>query len=103
MKSAPVVIANLESNQRERVRIALEDRGGLAVVDIRITAELTATCGVHSPTKRGLTLHVAQLPALTAALATAEAKARELGLISANSQPSRLAGQCANPRSKPDD
>ncbi len=90
MKAAPVVVANLESYQGERVRIALEDRDGLAVVDIRITAALTATCGVHSPTKRGLTLRAAQLPALIAALATTEAKALELGLM-AKGQPQEQA------------
>ena len=42
---------------------------------------MTTTSGLYSPTKKGLSLRVEQLPALVVALVAAEAKARELGMI----------------------
>lgn len=80
---APVVIATLEKNRRERVRVALDEFEGVKLIDLRVTVEMTTTSGLYSPTKKGLALRVEQLPALVVALVAAEAKARELGLIAA--------------------
>jgi len=77
----PIVIATLEKNRRERVRVALDEFEGVKLIDLRVTVEMTTTSGLYSPTKKGLSLRVEQLPALVVALVAAEAKARELGMI----------------------
>lgn len=76
-----VVIATLEKNSRETVRVALDRYRGCDLVDVRVCVELTASSGVQTPTAKGVSLAVCRLPALVAALTAAEAKARELGLI----------------------
>ena len=77
----PVVIANLATNSRETVRVALDAYRGCELVDVRVCVELTASSGVQTPTAKGVSLAVSKLPELAAAFAAAEAKARELGLI----------------------
>jgi hypothetical protein len=79
--SAPVIIAELDKNRRERVRIALDQWQGHNLIDIRVTAQFGEAADVWAPTKKGLSMNVNMLPALLAALAEAEAKARELGLL----------------------
>lgn len=78
---SPVVIASLEKNRRERVRVALDEYEGVKLIDLRVTVEMTATSGVQTPTKKGLSLRVEMLPELVGALQAAEAKAREMGLF----------------------
>ena len=77
----PVVVALLAKNSRETVRVALDSYRGSALVDVRVCVELTATSGLLTPTGKGVSLAVAKLPELLAALTAAEAKVRELGLI----------------------
>ena len=76
------VIASLEKNRRERLRVALDRYQGVDLIDLRITVDLSASSGVQSPTKKGVALRIEQLPALRAALAEAEATARAMGLLS---------------------
>ena len=77
----PRVIANLEKNRQERLRIALDQYQGVDLIDIRVTTRMTEATDVWSPTKKGLSLRVVMLPDLIAALQRAEADARALGLI----------------------
>jgi hypothetical protein len=77
----PIVVAELPKNRRETLRVALDRYGGMDLIDIRVCVELTAACHVQTPTKKGVSLNIAQLPALRQALADAEARARELGLL----------------------
>lgn len=77
----PIIIAAFPKNRRETFRVALDQWQGVDLVDLRVTVDLTGTSGVQSPTKRGVSLNVALLPQLVAALQEAEARARELGLI----------------------
>ena len=79
--SAPVIIAELEKNRRERVRIALDQWQGHDLIDIRVTAQFGEAADIWAPTKKGLSMNVAMIPALRQALADAETRARELGLI----------------------
>jgi hypothetical protein len=79
--TGPVVIGELQKNRRERLRIALDEWQGHRLVDLRITTQLAESADVWSPTKKGVSINVAHLPALVRALTVAEAKARELGLI----------------------
>jgi hypothetical protein len=76
----PVVIGWIGTNGQERVRIALDSHRGVDFADVRICTPFTeATAPV--PTAKGVAIDIALLPNLIAALAAAEAKARELGLI----------------------
>ncbi|HEY1561279.1 MAG TPA: transcriptional coactivator p15/PC4 family protein [Caulobacteraceae bacterium] len=79
--SAPVIIAELRKNARERVRVALDQWQGHHLLDLRVTTQFTAGADVWAPTRKGLSLNVAMIPALRNALDAAEAQARALGLI----------------------
>ncbi len=79
----PIVIAVLPKNRREALRIALDHYRGANLVDLRVVVELSETSGLAIPTRKGLAVRVEMLPDLIAALAQAEAKARELGLLEA--------------------
>ena len=81
MASSPVIIASLNKNRTERLRIALDSWQGHELLDIRVTTQLSEGTDLWSPTKKGVSINVAMLPALRQALADAETKARELGLI----------------------
>jgi hypothetical protein len=79
---APLIVAELRKNTRERLRVALDEWQGNHLLDLRITTQLAETTpDVWSPTKKGVSDNVAMIPALREALADAEAKAREAGLI----------------------
>jgi hypothetical protein len=79
--SGPTVVAELVKNKRERVRVALDQWQGHDLVDIRVTAPLGDASDIFAPTKKGVSLAVARLPELIAALTAAEAEARARGLI----------------------
>jgi len=79
--SALQVIATLPKNARESVRVALDNYQGVDLIDIRVLAPFAGPAKEMAPTKKGLSMRVAQLPALQQALADAEVKARDLGLI----------------------
>lgn len=79
----PIVIAVLPKNRREALRIALDHYRGTNLVDLRVVVELSEASGLATPTRKGLAVRVEMLPDLIAALAQAEAKARELGLLEA--------------------
>ena len=80
-QSQSVVVATVAKNNRETVHVALRRFDGLDLVDVRVWTKPTSALGRPLPTTKGVSLSVRRLPALVAALAAAEAKARELGLI----------------------
>jgi hypothetical protein len=77
----PVIVARLTKNRREQLRIALDRYQGIDLIDLRVTVNLTETSSVQTPTKKGLSLQIGQLPGLIEALQAAQARAVELGLI----------------------
>ena len=79
-------------DHRAHVRVDLGEHKGHPLVNIRIWE--TGADGIDRPTVRGVALAIRKLPELAKALATAEAKARELGLIDGQggaSEPSEAA------------
>lgn len=79
--SRPTIIATLVKNSRERVRVALDEFQGHQLLDIRVVTQLTEATETWVPTKKGISINVTMLAALREALAEAETKARELGLL----------------------
>jgi hypothetical protein len=78
----PVEIAKFWKNRRrvESVHVALSEYEGHALINVRIYA--TGTDGIDRPTQKGVAMSVRKLPELARALANAESRARELGLLS---------------------
>lgn len=74
------VVATVEKNRREEIRIALREYEGRDLCDVRVFAEPYAG-DEWIATKKGISMVVAKLPALIAALQRAEAVARANGLI----------------------
>lgn len=83
MASSVHVIAELEKNRTERLRIALDRYHEQDLIDVRITTQLTDSSGQWVPTKKGIALRIAQLPALLSALQEAQAQAQAKGLLPA--------------------
>jgi Transcriptional Coactivator p15 (PC4) len=78
--AAPEEIAKFWRNRRgEAVVVQLREFEGRVLVDSR--GHFTDKDGALAPTPKGLSIAVSKLPELAAALAKAEARARELGLI----------------------
>jgi hypothetical protein len=77
----PTTIAKFWKNRRraESVHVTLSEYEGHALINVRIYA--TGADGIDRPTVKGVALGIRKLPELAKALATAEAKARELGLL----------------------
>jgi hypothetical protein len=76
----PIVVGEFWCNRRgEAVRVQLREFEGHALIDVR--RHYTAADGKLAPTKKGLAIAIRHLPALAAAVAKAEQKAREIGLI----------------------
>jgi hypothetical protein len=83
----PVEIAKFWRNRKgEAVIVQLREFEGRILVDARVN--VTDRDGRLQPTKKGLSVAVRRLPELAAALAKAELKARELGLIDDERAPS---------------
>ena len=66
-------------NRNEHVRVDLSEYEGRTLINIRVWQ--TGSDGVDRPTVKGIAMAVSKLPELASALAKAEAKARELGLL----------------------
>ena len=78
--SEPIIIAEFWANRRGKsIRVQLREFEGVALIDIR--KHFTAADGKLKPTKKGLSVAIRRLPDLATAIAKAEHKARELGLI----------------------
>ena len=79
--TGPIITGDLVKNRREHLRVALDSYQGHDLIDIRVTAQLNDATDAWMPTKKGVSVNIALLPGLIAALQSAEARARELGLI----------------------
>lgn len=80
----PFTVAKLWKNRgrRESVHVTLSEYEGRPLINVRVYS--TGTDGVDRPTPKGLAMAVNKLPELARALAKAEVKARELGLLEAD-------------------
>lgn len=79
----PIVIAEWDRNAREVMRVALDYYNGRHTINVRVWYH--DDDGLK-PGKTGITLAVKHLPALADALAKAERRARELGLVDGGAQ-----------------
>lgn len=76
----PMIAAEWPRNARELIRVKLDTYRGSAVVDIRCWYPDRAT-SERKPGRSGITLAVAHLPALAAAINEALERARRLELL----------------------
>lgn len=79
--SEPIEIAKFWKNRgrNESVHVSLSEYEGHPLINVRIYS--TGSDGIDRPTPKGVAMSIRKLPELAAALARAETKARELGLI----------------------
>lgn len=77
------VIATIEKNAVEEVRVALSEYRGHDLVNLRIWANYDSAGSEKRPTKKGFALRIERLPELIAVLKKAEAEARAAGLLGA--------------------
>lgn len=77
----PVQISKFWKNRRRNksVHVTLSEYEGHCLINVRVYS--TGTDGIDRPTPKGVAMGIRRLPELARALAKAEAKARELGLI----------------------
>jgi hypothetical protein len=77
----PVEIAKFWKNRGrvESLHVLLSEYEGHALINVRIYAN--GTDGIDRPTTKGVAMSIRKLPELAKALARAEAKAVELGLL----------------------
>lgn len=75
------VVATIEKNRSEEVRVELSEFNGHDLVSARVW--LKGANGTDpTPTRKGITLRIELLPALREALNQAEQEARAAGLLS---------------------
>lgn len=79
--TAATLIAEWEKNQRETLRVRLDEYQGRAIVDLRVWYD---DGGTLKPGRSGLTISTRHLPQLAEALAKALATATASGLIAGN-------------------
>lgn len=76
------LIAEVQKNARERIRLELTEYKGHKLVSLRVYAD-TGGGGPPVPTPKGITCKVTLLPDLVRAMADAERMARAEGLLHA--------------------
>lgn len=74
------IIATISKNSQESVVVSLAKFNDIDLVDIRVNATF-GDSEEPRPTKKGVSLKVAKLPALIHALEDAQAEARRRGLL----------------------
>ncbi len=79
--SNPHLIASIDKNCREELRVELTEFKGHQLIQLRVWAKNGDANSI--PTKSGFGLRVSFIPTLRAVLADAEAKARALGWLEA--------------------
>jgi hypothetical protein len=80
----PITVAEVWKNRRgESIRVNLSTYKGRNLIDVRAWATDPAE-GRLKPTTKGIATEVRYLPKLVSALAKAESKARELGLLTSD-------------------
>lgn len=78
----PVVICILPLGATAEVRVSLDTFNGRPRLDLRTWCDYAVgPVATRGPTKKGVSLPIADLPALAAALRDAEAQALGLGLL----------------------
>jgi hypothetical protein len=77
----PIDVAKISKNRmrNETLRVTLSQFEGRSLINVRLWQ--TGADGIDRPTVKGVALGIRKLPELAKALAKAETKARELGLI----------------------
>jgi hypothetical protein len=75
------IIATLRKNQRESVRVALDQWHGHNLLDLRLVVPLAEHASTLTPTAKGLSVSVDLIADLRAALDRAETEARALGWL----------------------
>jgi hypothetical protein len=78
---SPKLIATIEKNKLEEIRVALSEFNGHDLLNIRIWAEPRNGGAERIPTKAGICCNVRLVPELIEALRQAEAAARKAGLL----------------------
>jgi hypothetical protein len=78
---SPELIATIEKNKLEEIRVGLSDFNGHDLLNIRIWAEPRNGGAERIPTKAGICCNVRLLPELIEALRQAGAAARKAGLL----------------------
>ena len=82
MSDLPILISTFPQGSRAEVRLCLETFNGVPRVDLRTWCDFRAgPVDARGPTKKGVSLPIADLPALAAAVREAEARARDFGLL----------------------
>lgn len=75
-------IAIIEKNTQEDVRVTLDEYSGHQLIDVRTFVDFkSGNTEGRGPTKKGVSLNVAKLPDLIAALETARGEAERRGLL----------------------
>lgn len=75
-------VAVIDKNSREDVRVTLDEYSGHQLIDVRTFADFKAgNVEGRGPTKKGVSLNVAKLPALIDALEAARDEAQRRGLL----------------------
>ena len=77
--AAAEFIAIIPKNKREDIRVSLSKFEQMDLLNIRVFVDYDD--GTRGPSKKGISVRVAQLPAIIEALQKAEAEARNRGLI----------------------
>lgn len=85
--SAPsnILVGVIPRNGAEDVRVTLSSYAGHALIDVRTFADL-GDADERRATRKGVSLKLARLPALIAALVEAEKEARRRGLLDGRGQ-----------------
>lgn len=82
MLERPEPVAIIAKNTREDVRVSIERFSGVDLVDIRTFVDyVSGNVQGRGPTKKGVSLNIAKLPDLIAALETARGEAERRGLL----------------------
>ncbi|MGH6978002.1 MAG: transcriptional coactivator p15/PC4 family protein [Brevundimonas sp.] len=81
--SEPQYFDTIAKNKAEDVRVALDAYYGIDLIDVRTWRDVRGDDGeiVRVPSKKGISLKVAELPALIAALTAARNEAVRRGLL----------------------
>lgn len=74
-------IATIEKNSTEQIHVSLSEYRGSDLVGIRVFFNASVTGQDWRPTKKGLTVKIAKLPAILDALKQAESEAKNAGLL----------------------
>lgn len=82
MSDLPVVIRTFPLGARAELRVILDTFNGQPRVDLRTWCDYSVgPSNVRGPTKKGVSLPIAEVPALVSALGDALDQARALGIL----------------------